>query len=64
MNAHRIKAFCDWLDTIPSDPPFFQHPSFRFFSDLSPDEIEAAFNEMRSRAAADIEALERLGGTP
>jgi len=64
MNTHRIKAFCDWLDTIPPDPPFHEHPAFRFFADLVPDEIEAPFEEMRARAAGDIEALSRLGGSP
>jgi len=60
MNAHRIKAFCDWLDTIPPDPPFFQHPGFRFFADLSPAEIDAAIEEMGQRESDAIDAIVRL----
>lgn len=47
---HRVHAFCDWLDTIPPDPPYFEHPGFRVFADLTDGEMMAAHIEMRRRA--------------
>jgi len=66
MNMHRIEAFCDWLDTIPPDPPFHQHPGFRSFADLSAAEILEAIDEMHRRWFADVDAeidlMLRVGG--
>ncbi len=49
---HRVHAFCDWLDTIAPDPPFFRQAGFSAFADLTDGEIMAAQIEMRRRAAA------------
>jgi hypothetical protein len=61
IRLHRVKAMADWLDTIPPEPSFRQHPSFRFFRDLTPAEMKAVGTEMRRRAAAasaEADALE------
>lgn len=64
IREHRIKAFCDWLETIPPSPPFHTHPAFRFYADLTDAEIMAASNEMRRRGEAlraEAEALRNEG---
>ena len=64
IRDHRVTAFCDWLDTIPPHPPFHTHPAFRFYADLTRQEIQAAANEMERRAdaaLAEADALEREG---
>jgi hypothetical protein len=60
IRQHRIEAFCDWLDTIPPDPPFHAHPGFRFFRDLTQLEIDAAASEMDRRAASNHAEASRL----
>jgi hypothetical protein len=51
VRAHRVTAFCDWLDTVPPTPPFHTLPAFKFFADLSDAEFDAAGAEMRKRGA-------------
>ena len=52
MRFHRVKAFCDWLDTVPPQPPFHTRPEFEFYSDLSDAEMSAAQAEMQRRGNA------------
>tara|TARA_E500000305_G_C3851406_1_gene156299 strand:+ start:93 stop:302 length:210 start_codon:yes stop_codon:yes gene_type:complete len=62
VREHRVSAFCNWLDTIPPDPPFHAHPAFRFYRDLTDAEFWAAQKEMKRRAdaaMAEADALER-----
>lgn len=61
IRKHRVIAFCDWLDTIPPEPPFYTHSEFRFFADMTDAERLAAADEMNRRAAAafaEADALE------
>ncbi|KKW93942.1 hypothetical protein YP76_04695 [Sphingobium chungbukense] len=61
----RVIAMADWLDTIPSEPPFHQQPGFAAFSDLTDSEIVAVQQEMLRRATADenrIQSLSSLSG--
>lgn len=56
----RIKAFCDWADTIEPGK-LLSDPGFRQFSDFTDEECRAAVAELRRRAAAaqaEAEALE------
>jgi hypothetical protein len=57
---NRILAFCDWLETIPPDPPFFQHADFSKFADLTDGEIMAAEIEMRRRSESAAGEAEEL----
>lgn len=52
LRSHRVTAFCDWLETVPPRPPFHTRPEFRFYRDLTGDEIHAAMAEMARRGAA------------
>lgn len=64
---HRVHAFCDWLDTIPPDPPYFEHEGFRFFADLTDGEMLAARQELVRRAnaaRAEADALEAAARRP
>lgn len=62
IRAHRVKAFCEWLETIPPEPPFHQHPGFRFFSDLTDEEFAAAKRSMRIRGMIAQAEADRLAG--
>lgn len=46
---HRVRAFCDWLESIPLTPPYHEQPGFRFFADLTDGEILAAQVLIRAR---------------
>lgn len=63
--AHRVEAFCNWLDTIPPNRPYREQPGFRMlFRDLTAEEIAEAAEVMRERALADLAeaaALENEG---
>lgn len=64
IREHRVTAFCDWLDTIPPNPPFHTRPEFAFYRDLTGVEFKAAQIEMERRAhlaLAEADALEREG---
>lgn len=63
MRADRVKALCDWLDTIPPTPPFFQHPQFVQFSDMTPAEMIAARDEMQRRSADAADEAAALANT-
>jgi len=58
--ARRVTQFCDWLDAIPSDPPFFNHPDFARFADLTDAEIMAAKIEMHRRAERALSEADAL----
>lgn len=57
--THRVARFYDWLESIPPHPPFHTRPEFRFYADLTDDEVDAAQAEMRRRG----EALQREAET-
>ena len=52
IREYRVKSFCDWLETIPPNPPFHTRPEFRFYTDLTDPEMMAAQREMERRAQA------------
>jgi hypothetical protein len=56
----RVKAFCDWLDSLPPGTDFSLRPEFRFYAGLSDAEIQLASQEMRRRASADTATADRL----
>ena len=60
FRTHRVIAFCDWLETIPPNPPFHTLPEFRFYRGLSSLEVRAAQAELRRRAAAGYAEAEQL----
>lgn len=43
--------FCDWLESVPSEPHFSQRPEFEFFADMTDDEMLAAEQELVRRVA-------------
>ncbi|CCW15780.1 hypothetical protein EBBID32_1080 [Sphingobium indicum BiD32] len=49
IRIDRVRAMADWMETIPPQPPFYEHPDFKQFSDLSDLEIEAVERAMRIR---------------
>ncbi|MEL7190562.1 MAG: hypothetical protein AAGK17_13495 [Pseudomonadota bacterium] len=49
IRDHRVEALCDWLCTLPPEPPFHQRAEFKFFADITPREMLAAQQEMRRR---------------
>ncbi|MBZ9649411.1 hypothetical protein K9B33_17895 [Sphingobium sp. 3R8] len=51
IREDRVIAMADWLETIPTDPPFYKHPDWENFLDLSDAEISACEDLMRVRAA-------------
>lgn len=64
MRQDRIMAFCDWLDTIEPDPPFYEHAGFDDFADLTDGEVLAARHELRRRAASDLAEADALTPKP
>lgn len=57
IREERVIAMADWLETVPTQPPFYKHPEWENFLDLSDAEISACEELMRARAAgADEEA--------
>lgn len=60
IRLHRVTAFCDWLETVPPQPPFHTRPEFRFYSDLTDGEIDAAQVEMSRRGAAALAEAQAL----
>lgn len=57
IREDRVIAMADWMETIPPQPPFYKHPDWENFLDLSDAEIAACEELMRARAAgADGEA--------
>lgn len=61
IREHRVIAFCDWLDTIPPEPPFYTRKEFQFYADMTDAEKLAAAREMDRRAQAafaEADALE------
>ena len=57
---HRVHAFCDWLDTIPPAPPYFELPGFDAFADLTDGEMLAARQEMLRRSDASSREADAL----
>lgn len=39
VRAHRVRAFCDWLLSIPPDQSFEERPEFPFFANLTEGEL-------------------------
>ena len=62
IRQHRVDAFAAWLRTAPGSPPFFQHPGFRFFRDLTQAEIAAAGEIMRAEGNALNDEADELDG--
>ena len=60
IRRHRVKAFCDWLASVPPHPPFHTLPEFRFYSNLTSMEMEEAQIEMESRATRALAKAESL----
>ena len=50
IREDRVIAMADWLETIPPQPPFHQHPDFAQFSDLTDLEIDEVERIMRARS--------------
>ncbi len=44
--------FCDWLQSIPTEPHFTNRPEFEFFAGMTDDEMLAAEQELIRRVAA------------
>lgn len=42
VRAHRVRAFCDWLLSIPPNKSFEERPEYPFFDNLTEDELCAA----------------------
>lgn len=51
IRQHRVRAFADWLGSVPGEPPFYTRPEFKFFEDLTQPEFAAAAEIMRTEAA-------------
>lgn len=49
---NRVNMFCDWLASVPDEPPFQTRPEYAFFSEMTPAELDAAEHEMVRRLAA------------
>lgn len=67
VRQDRVEAFCDWIETIPADPPFWTHPGFGEFADLTDGELMAAQLETDERILDhqhNAMFLRRLAGKP
>ncbi|MCB2060783.1 MAG: hypothetical protein KDE21_09780 [Novosphingobium sp.] len=66
IRSHRVRAFCNWLETVPFGEEFDERPEYAFFTDLTEDELVAAEHELVRRYAGlahreDMKALTGLG---
>lgn len=43
--------FCDWLQSVPSEPHFTELPEFGFFAGMTDEEMLAAEQELVRRVA-------------
>lgn len=56
-------AFCDWLCELPAHSDFEQQPEYRFFADLTDEELFAAEHELVRRYATIASRQEHFART-